>query len=159
MWAVVALISLTAAAQDWDFGGGYESSRHNFGLEVGVGGTGDVTVDIGVKWQLNLHEFVAWDVITAKALADVENDFSDSITAQLLSGLRLTTPDFSGLSAYATAKFGYAYQFDAEDGSFAYELGIGINATRRVYFGFAYNTFKIDDIRIKYNAFRIGFLF
>lgn len=146
-------------AGDWDFGGNYESDRNNFSLEIGVGGTGDVTVDLGVRWQMTLHENIAWDVITLKAVADVENDFAESITPELLTGVRFISPEFAGLKAYANGRLGYAYNIDAEDGGFAYELGVGIYATDNIYLGYAYNGYKIGDGQVNYHALRIGFLF
>lgn len=157
--AAMLLASIGISAQDWDFGGGYETNRHNFGVEIGLGGTGDVTVDVGAKWQMNLHEYVAWDVVTAKAMADVEHNFSKSLTGELLTGVRGISPDFAGLTAYATIKGGYAYNFDATDGGFAYELGLGVNITRTIYVGYAYNGYKIDRAKVNYHALRWGFLF
>lgn len=149
-----------AKAQDWSFGGdSYETKRNNFGIELGVGGTGDVTVDLGFKWQTNLHENFAWDVVTVKALADVENNLAESCTGQILTGFRLISPEFSSLSLYANARGGYAHNFDASDGGFAFELGVGINVTHSIYLGYAYNNFKLGDGKVKYNAFRVGFLF
>lgn len=149
-----------AKAQDWSFGGdSYETKRNNFGIELGVGGTGDVTVDLGVKWQTNLHENIAWDVITLKALADVENDLGESCTGQLMTGLRLLSPEFSGMTIYANARAGYAHNFDSSNGGFAFEAGVGVNVTRHIYLGYAYNQFKLDDVKVKYHAFRVGFLF
>lgn len=156
----VFMTTAVAMAQDLSFNGGsYEHRRHSFGIELGVGGAGDLCVDLGLRWQMNLHEYVAWDVITVRAMADVENDFGDSITPEILSGLRLISPELFGMTAYANARFGYAHNFDLEDGSFTYELGVGINVTRHIYVGYAYNHFKIDDEKVNYNAFRLGFLF
>ena len=40
------LMTTVVKAQDWSFSDdSYESKRHNFGLELGVGGTGNITVD------------------------------------------------------------------------------------------------------------------
>lgn len=152
--------AVTTKAQDWSFGGdSYETKRNNFGIELGVGGTGDVTVDLGFKWQANLHENIAWDVVTVKAVADVENNFAESCTGQVLTGLRLISPEFSGMNIYANARAGYAHNFDASEGGFAFEIGAGIQVTRSIYLGYAYNNFKLGDGKVKYNAFRIGFLF
>lgn len=157
---LIVLECITANAQDWSFGGdSYETKRNNFGIELGVGGTGDVTVDLGFKWQANLHENIAWDVVTLKALADVENNFEESITAQVLTGLRLISPEFSGMNIYANARAGYAHNIDASEGGFAFEIGAGVNVTRNIYLGYAYNNFRLGDGKVKYNAFRIGFLF
>lgn len=155
---LVAMSTTWAMAGDWDFGGSYESDRHNFGIELGIGGTGDLSVDLGIRWQMTLHENIAWDVITLKAVADVENNFSESITPELMTGIRLISPDFAGLTAYANGRLGYAYNIDADDGGFAYELGAGINVTRNIYLGYVYNGFKIGDGKVNYHALRIGFL-
>lgn len=160
LFLLIVLGCTMAKAQDWSFGGdSYETKRNNFGIELGVGGTGDVTVDLGIKWQTNLHEYFAWDVLTVKALADVENNFSESITGEALTGIRLISPEFAGLTAYVNGRAGYAFNFDASEGGFAFEVGAGVNITRNIYLGYAYNHFKIDGAKTKYNAFRIGFLF
>lgn len=154
------LTTMLVKAQDWSFSDdSYESKRHNFGIELGVGGTGDITVDLGIKWQLNLHENIAWDVLTIKALADVEHDLMDSLTSEALTGLRLFSPEFVGMTAFVNGRAGYAHHIDSSEGGFAFELGGGINVTRSIYLGYAYNSFKINESKVKYHAFRVGFLF
>lgn len=154
-------------AQDLSFNGGsYEYKRHCFGVELGFGGAGDLCADLGLRWQWNLNEYLAWDVITVKAIADVESDFGDSITPEALSGLRLISPDFFGMTAYINARCGYAHNFSWEDGCFTFEVGAGFNITRHIYVGYAYNRLKFDDNEYgfeteatNYHAFRLGFLF
>ncbi len=157
---MMMLMTTVVKAQDWSFSDdSYESNRHNFGLELGVGGTGNITVDLGFKWQINLHENIAWDAIVIKALADVENDLMDSLTSEALTGLRYISPEFAGMTAFVNGRAGYAHHIDSSEGGFAFELGGGINVTGNIYLGYAYNNFKIDGSKVKYHAFRIGFLF
>lgn len=157
---LMMLITTMVKAQDWSFNNdSYESNRHNFGVELGVGGTGNITVDLGVKWQMNLHENLAWDVITIKALADVENDLMDSLTMEALTGLRLISPEFAGMTGYINGRVGYAHHIDASEGGFTYEIGGGVNVTESIYLGYSFNNFEIDGLKVKYHAFRIGFLF
>lgn len=160
---LILLLSISCCvtfAQDWAFGGGsYETPRHQFGIELGVGGAGDLCVDFGLRWQANFNEYIAWDVITVKAVADVEEDFSETITPEILSGLRLISPDFGGMTAYVNGRVGYAHNFDMEEGGFTYEVGAGLNVTRHIYVGYAFNHIKIDESDANYHAFRVGFLF
>lgn len=158
----IVLCTGIASAQDWDFGNSYENKLHNVGIELGLGsGFGeDFTVDFGLRWQYNLHENFAWDVITIKAIADVKKHcFKESITPTVLSGFRVISPNFIGLTAYANARVGYAYNVDNEDGGFAYEVGVGVNVTKHVYIGYAFNDNKVDYYDMDYHAFRLGFLF
>jgi opacity protein-like surface antigen len=129
------------------------------GVELGLGGTGDMTVDLGVKWMMNFNEYIAWDVLTVRAGADVENSFVESIVGELMSGPRFTTPEFGDMSVYLNGRAGYAHHFDSSEGGFAYEIGAGINVTPHISLGYSYNHFNIDNFGIKYHAFRVGFLF
>lgn len=153
------IVSLAVDAQDWDFGDNtYETKRHNFGVELGVGGTGLFTVDLALRWQMNLHEYLSWDVLTVKAMV-VPEYFSESITPQVMTGVHLNSPQFWGLSVYLLGRGGYGYMVDAETGGACFEIGTGLNITKHVYVGYAYEQQKVDVSKMKYNAFRVGFLF
>lgn len=156
---LVLLFATNVQAQDWDFGGdSYESKRNNFGLELGVGGTGEFSVDLGLRWQMNLHEFLSWDVLTVKGQV-APKYFSESILAKMTTGVHLNSPQVMGISAYLLSRFGYGYWFDGETGGFTYEIGAGLNVTRNIYVGYTFDNQKIDEDKIKFNGFRLGFLF
>lgn len=151
--------SVISSAQDWDFGSdNYETKRHNWGIELGVGGTGSFTIDVGFRWQMNLHEFVSWDVLTLKALVAPEY-FTETITPQLMTGIHLNSPQFFGISAYLLGRGGYGRWIDAKTGGFCLEIGAGLNVTKHISVGYAYDQQKSNEFKMKYNAFRIGFLF
>lgn len=155
----ILLYGIAVKAQDWDFGdsGNDDVRRNQFGIELGVGGTGDITVDLGLRWQMNIHPNIGWDVLTLKAIT-VPDYLEDSITPQLLTGLRLTSPSFSGLTAYLTGRAGYGYWINGEEGGFCYEIGAGVNVTKHISLGYAYNR-QDGNLDFKYHAFRVGFSF
>jgi opacity protein-like surface antigen len=156
---VMIMLCGFANAQYWNFKGGYETNRHNLGVELALGGTGDMTVDLGLKWMINFNENLAWDVLTVRAGADVEHSFVESIVGELMTGPRIISPEFGDMTAYLNGRAGYAHHFDSSEGGFAYEFGAGINVTPHISLGYSYNHFKIDSFGIKYHAFRVGFLF
>lgn len=163
--AVFALTTVAASAQDWDFSSGrsstYESTRHHhFGIDLGIGGTGykQFVFDLGLRWQININDYIAWDAITVKSLMVLDeqffNDSEYKITPQLLSGLHLMTPQFAGMKVYGYARLGYGWnihQCDEEymdvldhQSAFAYELGAGLQVSKHVYLGYAFNKINLD---------------
>ena len=71
----------------------------------------------------------------------------------------LNSPQVMGISAYLLSRFGYGYWFDGETGGFTYEIGAGLNVTKNIYVGYTFDNQKIDEAKIKFNGFRLGFLF
>lgn len=169
------LCCMVVKAQDDDL------KKNQWAVEAGVGGTGVTTIDLGVRWQMNFYPNVAWDVLTVKALA-APDSFSETIMPQVMTGLHLTSPKFVGMSAYFIGRAGYGYWIDKEAGGFCFEVGGGINVTKHIYVGYAYNHQKgtydytyfkkgsggkysgtlhtaEEDYKSDYHAFRIGFYF
>lgn len=146
-FSLCVLTAGVAIAQDWDFSSSKSSGdikRNQFAIEIGAGGGDDIIVDLGIRWQMNFGQYVAWDVLTLKALADVqyEDNIFDATALQLLTGVRGTSPVFyKNISSYLTAKAGYAVCSTdiSGDGEFAFELGLGFNLGSHFYFGYAFN--------------------
>lgn len=171
-------------AQDWSFSNGSDDSdvkKNQFAVELGVGGTGEVAVDLGFRWQMNLYPNIGWDVLTLKAYA-APDDLGATVTPQLMTGIHLTSPEFVGLTGYLIGRAGYGYWIDREAGGFCFEVGAGINVTKHMYIGYAYNhqkgnyeatfykkgsggkyttTLYTEDVdyKVNYHSFRIGFYF
>lgn len=165
-------------AQGWDFSVSKSNDlkKNQFAIELGVGSASDINVDLGLRWQMNFSQYVAWDVLTFKALADVAyDDIFDATILELLTGVRGTSPVFfKNMSAYITAKAGYAVacQDIDGDGEFAFELGIGINLTHHLYVGYAFNNCGVNEesysskkysysypAKSNVHSFRIGYAF
>ncbi|MCL1626368.1 hypothetical protein [Bacteroides caecicola] len=145
----------------------YVEKKHQFGIELGVGGNGMTAVDFGLRWQTNFHPNVSWDVLTVKAVGCPE-ELGSTITPQVMTGIHLTSPEFAGMSAYVIARCGYGYWVEGESGDVCFEVGAGINLTKHVYIGYVFNhqsgdgdsyDYKYVDYTANYHAARIGFLF
>lgn len=151
VFAVCVITAGAAMAQGWDFSvsKSEDLKRNQFAIELGVGSASDINVDLGFCWRMNFSKYVAWDVLTFKALADVAyDDILDATILELLTGVRGTSPVFyKNMSAYLTAKAGYAVacQDIDGDGEFAFELGVGVNLTRHLYVGYAFNNCGVNE--------------
>lgn len=175
MFFSLLLCCMVVKAQDDDL------KKNQWAIEAGVGGTGDVTIDLGVRWQMNFHPNIGWDVVTLKALTSPDR-FKETLMPQVMTGLHLTSPKFAGMSAYFVGRAGYGYWIDQEAGGFCFEVGGGINVTKHIYVGYAYNHQKGTydytytkqgsggkysttlhtaemDYKTNYHAFRIGYYF
>jgi len=176
VFMLVALVTTVVKAQDWDFGSDdYETKRHNFGIELGVGGYGDLATNLGFRWQMNFHPNIAWDVLTVKAITTPDGDVLDNMLLEGMTGLRFISPEFAGLTAYVVGKGGYGHYIDIDNGGVCYEFGAGINVTRHLYIGYAFNglSYKEDinvgtgrkpkweerTCKMKYHSFQIGWTF
>lgn len=167
-FCIVLLLSvMTISAQ------GVEK-RNQFAVELGFGGNGKAGMDLGLRWQMNFLPYLAWDVVTAKALTNF--DPADDLLVQGMSGLRLTSPVYSGISIYGTGKVGYGYYPTSIDtGGVCFEIGVGINLNKHVYAGYAFNNqsysmsinmgsgrkpkWEDKTMKIKLHEFRIGYTF
>ena len=154
------LLNVTANAQRWSFDDESDSKDDWFGIDLGVGGMKDIDgtgVDLGLRY---LHEYtknIAWNAVSLKAMANTE-DFAATVTPQVMTGIRLTSPElFKDMAAFGGFKAGYGYNIDGEEGGFCYEIETGLKINRHIFVGYAYNSQKLGNGKIKYSAFRIGF--
>lgn len=163
------------------------NKKNQFGVEIGGGGTGSFTIDLGVHYIHNYTPYFAWDVIAIKASA-IPDNFSKSLFPSALTGVRLTSPQSPfGLTGYLTGRIGYDYNFELDGGGLCFELGAGVNITKNIYIGYSYTHLKSSydiekskttythkngksvskkvnysesiDGKMNYHALRIGFYF
>jgi len=157
--------------------------RYGWGLDFGIGSMTEVNadretrkvnrsiMDLGYRYFLNFSPYFGWDIIKLKATMPV--DFDDPLL-HIMTGFRGKTPSFGtmigagtpsfaeNMSAYGVYRIGY---WTPTSGSvlwmYSYELELGINLTRKIFVGYAYNHLFVgsDEEYIKYSALRAGFNF
>ena len=152
-----------------------DEKKNLWAVEAGIGGNGVATVNFGVRWQHNYHPYVAWDVLALNVVAPT-GELSEMLMPQLMTGVHLFSPKLLGMKVYVTGRAGYggimSGNADARGQGVSFEIGAGINITRHLYVGYAYNhqdlgtsEFKINKQTIsvyresKYHSFRIGWIF
>lgn len=154
------LLTTTLHAQKWSFDNKSDSKQNWFGIDLGVGSMKDINgtgIDFGLRYLRSYSSYIAWNVINVKAIANTE-DFEKTITPQVMTGIKLTSPKvLKDISIFGGFKGGYGYNIDSDKGGFCYEIEAGLNLTRNIFIGYAYNNQKISEGNIKYSAFRIGF--
>lgn len=138
-------------------------------FEVGVGALGGdvegdgVSLDLGLGYRKGFNQYVAWDILKLKALAEVSN-LGETITPQLMTGIRGTSPVlFGNATAFGSFNGGYGYVIDAEEGGFAYEIQAGLNITPKFYVAFVYDNQGLSiedyDINFSFTGARLGIRF
>jgi len=120
-------------------------------LEVGIGKFGadwegdGVAMDLGLGYRHGFSQYVAWDILKVKAMAELSN-FSESITPQVMTGIRGTSPVlFANMTAFASFSLGYGHEIELESGGFCYEIQAGLNITPKFNIGFVYDSQKVSD--------------
>lgn len=136
-------------------------------LEVGLGKLGGdvegdgISMDLGFGYRKGFSQYVAWDILKVKALAQL-GDFTETITPQVLTGVRGTSPVlFANMTAFASFGLGYGYTVDAETGGFAYEIQVGLNLTPKFNIGFVFDSQKLSDYEanMNFSGLRLGVRF
>lgn len=138
-------------------------------FEVGIGALGGdiegdgVSLDLGLGYRKGFNQYIAWDILKVKAMAEVSN-LGETITPQLMTGIRGTSPTlFANVTAYGSFSGGYGYVIDAEEGGFAYEIQAGLNITPKFYVAFVYDnqglSFEGYDINFSFTGARLGIRF
>lgn len=165
LFALMAIFFCTTMSAQLVTGTTYTKAKkhHALWLDLGVGKMTDldgVGVDLGLRWNARLYsDYLSWDVFKIKAEASTDA-FSETLTAQALTGLRGTTPVlFGNASLFAAFAVGYGYCFDIEEGGFDWDVSAGINVTPRIMLGVGYNDQNISGGHLKYTSFRVGFNF
>jgi len=130
-------------------------------LELGVGSLGGsvndgngnsfdmkgngVSMDLALGYRKAFTPYVAWDIVKLRAFAQI-SDLGSTITPQLLTALRGTTPVlFANAKIYASAGLGYGYVIDPDAGGLCYELQAGIDFTPNIYLGFVFSAQKFKQ--------------
>lgn len=150
--------------------------KNQWAVEAGVGGNGATTVNLGFRWQHNFHPYISWDIFSANFVSNTDM-ITDAIMPQIMSGIRLHSPSFSGMKVYAIGRIGYGGSVcsnkDYQGNGMAFEVGGGLQLSKHLYIGYAYNHQDLgsDEVRIdkkhtvtvdkesKYHSFRIGWIF
>ena len=152
-------------------------------LELGVGALGGsvsangysaniksdgISMDLGLGYRKVFTPYVAWDILKLRAFGQI-NDLGSTITSQLLTAVRGTSPVlFANAKVYASAGLGYGYVFDLSTGGLCYEIQAGLDITPSIYLGLVYSAqkFKQDsgnNFDINYNltftGLRVGYKF
>ena len=94
-------------------------------------------------------------------MAEIAN-FGESITPQIMTGIRGTSPVlFGNITAFGSFSAGYGYMIDIEDGGFAYEIQAGLNITPKFYVAFVYDNQKVSDFdaNVGFTGARLGIRF
>lgn len=138
-------------------------------FEVGIGALGSdydgdgVSLDLGLGYRKGFNQYVAWDILKLKALAEVSN-LGETITPQLMTGIRGTSPVlFANITAFGSFSGGYGYVIDVEEGGFAYEIQAGLNITPKFYAAFVYDNQGLSiegyDLNLSFTGLRLGVRF
>lgn len=96
----------------------------------------DLGIDLTVGYRFHIVNGFNWDIAKIGISTGV-SDAQGNLTLRFLSGLRYNSPAmFGGKSLYADCAFGYSFMTEEPDlGGFAYEVGAGINLSRKVSLG------------------------
>jgi len=150
--------------------------KSQWAIEAGVGGNGATTINLGVRWQRNFHPYVAWDILSANFVSNIDM-ISDVIMPQIMTGIRVSSPSFSGMKVYAIGRVGYGGSVcsneDYQGNGMVFEVGGGLCLTKHLYIGYAYNHQDLGSVEVsvgkkqsvtvdkksKYHSFRIGWIF
>lgn len=111
-----------------------------------------IALDLGLGYRHAINPYLTWNTLKFNVMTTL-SDLSETITPQLKTGLRGTSPEFSNMSLYGEANFGIGYQIEWEKFGFAYDLGIGLNVTPKIAVGFNFNSQRVSvyGATLKYN--------
>ena len=138
-------------------------------MEVGIGTLGadwegdGIALDFGVGYRKGYSEYLSWDILKVKAIAELAN-FGESITPQLMTGIRGTSPElFGNMTGFGSFSAGYGYNVDIEEGGFAYEIQAGLNITSKFYAALVYDnqaiSFDGGNANVSFTGLRLGVRF
>jgi len=151
-----------------------------FGLDIGLGGSfyksgkeKDITLlttALGIRVMHHFNPYFGVDFSKINWITDVltyRHNTAWKMRLQIMSGIRGNTPVFSKcMSGYAAFRLGYGMDFgESNFEGLCLETEAGLNLTRTVFVGFAYNYHKYFvegiDARVAMHAlsFRLGFNF
>lgn len=133
-----------------DFGPGFFTGDAE---DTGLG------IDLGFRWNHMFTENIGWDILKVSAQTDTKN-FGDALNIQAKTGIRGVTPIlFGNSSLYANLAGGYGYYTDIEKGGFVWEVGAGINLTRKFAIGINYNSTQYEySSRYSDSTVKVGLL-
>ena len=126
-------------------------------LTVGLQ-TGCVDPDFGIAikagYRLNLYEGLSWNIISAGA--EIGVTYAD-VNLRFMSGLRYNLPFcLNSKTVYVNADFGYGFSTsDTAFGGFAYEIGAGVNFSRTISLGVAWEG-SVWDYHLQYGIYDLS---
>ncbi len=128
-----------------------------FGAEFGIGSQ----VELGIRGEYAINQYLSWDVLTAKYAHELGDD--DANKFGLKTGLRGYTPTlFSNIRALMAIDLGYAgMTWEESDwhSGFGLDLTVGLNVYKNLYLGYGFSFGKYNHFKDKDHTFRIGYLF
>ena len=146
-----------------------------FGLDIGIGGSflkmydaksfTLVAPSLGIRVMHHFNPYFGVDFLKINWITDVRQNLWQ-MRLQLMPGIRGNSPVFyKCMSAYAAFRLGYAMEFENNFSHFkglALETEVGLNLTRTVFMGFAYNYhnffgYGFDGLAMHTFLFRVGF--
>lgn len=145
---LTSVMSVSAQrAGEYNLGDNSEGSRSGVFAEIGVGVTaGDINTDLGLSvglgYRYHFGNGFCWDILKATYQAPtVTTAFGEGSTMRFISAFRYNSaPILAGRPIYGT--FGAGYQLNVYDTDywkgFAYEIGVGVNLSRNVSLGLAW---------------------
>lgn len=126
-----------------------EFKRHQLSLDLGIGmlATSDdygswnsFSAAITAQYQYNLSKIVGLN-LSAKILSD----FSETSAYGAFAGIQLTTPNIGKkVSLYVLPKIGFVAYEDWGESGLTYEIGVGVNLSKRLYVGYSYMNTSVD---------------
>jgi len=173
---LVAFISTTMSAQlvtSTTVTKTKKQSNSGMFMEVGLGTLGadyendGIALDLGFGYRKNFSEYLAWDILKIKAVAEMSN-LGETLTPKIMTGIRGTTPVlFGDMTAFGSFSAGYGHWIDFEEGGFVYEAQIGLNITSKLYAAFVYENQGISweeesyniDADVSFTGLRLGLRF
>lgn len=130
--------------------------NYNLWIEGGIGTptVGDIglNIDCGIRYNKPLNENLSWDIVKVGANIITCEEY----LAEVMTGIRgESSVLFGEVKGYATFSVGYALDFTEEEGSFKWELGLGLKLSPRLCAGIVYGTY--DYIELRTLSFRVCF--
>lgn len=142
-----------------DFGVGYAFGMERYTRFSNVYGIRDyhsLDLSLGFRYMHNFNHYLGADFV--KVNWELATNSGSSV--QIMTGVRGNTPAFNKcMSVYGALRVGYGHTFTRYNvNGICFETELGINLTRTVFMGAAYN-FHSFDCRRQSAELRIGFNF
>jgi len=158
------------------------AKKNAFGLDIGLGGSflelekkkfeTLFAPALGIRVLHHFNPYFGMDFFKINWITDVLTTGKNKVMyarLQIMPGFRGNSPTFfKCMSVYAVFRIGYGMKFEEKSSNFeglCLETELGVNLTRTIFAGFAYNYHKYFEKKFDYNlathtlSFRLGFNF
>ena len=139
-------------------------------IDLGIGGFADdaegFAIDFGLRFTKMFTPNIGWDILKISAQTTPDSEIYPNLNLQAKTGIRGVTPILFGKSGAVYGYFdgGYGYNIHDEGGGFAWEAGIGVNLSKQLSLGLAYNNcsytieryYYDEDVSCGYVSLRLG---